>query len=68
MRVCADTEYRPSADVWSFGVVMWEIYSGGSYPYSNITEPKPNLHPQVFLQEQMKALERLTNYIIATKG
>ncbi|AWO97263.1 hypothetical protein SMAX5B_004494 [Scophthalmus maximus] len=29
------TKYSSKSDVWSFGVVMWEIYSGGRTPFEN---------------------------------
>ncbi|XP_069374981.1 tyrosine-protein kinase TXK [Paralichthys olivaceus] len=28
-------KYSSKSDVWSFGVVMWEIYSGGCTPFEN---------------------------------
>ncbi|XP_068164415.1 tyrosine-protein kinase Tec isoform X2 [Antennarius striatus] len=31
------TKYSSKADVWSFGVVMWEIYSEGRTPFENYT-------------------------------
>uniref|UniRef100_A0A3Q3WSM5 Protein kinase domain-containing protein n=1 Tax=Mola mola TaxID=94237 RepID=A0A3Q3WSM5_MOLML len=31
------SKYSSKSDVWSFGVVMWEIYSGGRTPFENCT-------------------------------
>ncbi|KAM7433671.1 hypothetical protein ABFA07_016133 [Porites harrisoni] len=40
--------YTTESDVWSFGVVMWEIESGGKVPYSD-------------LRDRREILESLTN-------
>ncbi|RWS30425.1 Tyrosine-protein kinase Fer-like protein [Leptotrombidium deliense] len=32
--------YTSSCDVWSFGVLMWEVYSFGSVPYSGMSNSK----------------------------
>ncbi|CAH1788194.1 unnamed protein product [Owenia fusiformis] len=29
--------YTSLCDVWSFGILMWEVFSGGSTPYSGMT-------------------------------
>uniref|UniRef100_A0A671UQC2 Tyrosine-protein kinase n=1 Tax=Sparus aurata TaxID=8175 RepID=A0A671UQC2_SPAAU len=31
------SKYSSKSDVWSFGVVMWEIYSEGRTPFENLT-------------------------------
>lgn len=36
--------FTNKSDVWSFGVTIWEMYSGGERPYSQI-----NAHPSVLL-------------------
>uniref|UniRef100_A0A8R1Y747 Tyrosine-protein kinase n=1 Tax=Pristionchus pacificus TaxID=54126 RepID=A0A8R1Y747_PRIPA len=46
-----------SADVWSFGVVMWEVFSNGKEPYSMIEE-NDLLGLQQMLQEEKKRLDQ----------
>jgi serine/threonine protein kinase len=31
-----DRKYSVASDVWSFGVLMWEVFSRGERPYGNI--------------------------------
>lgn len=30
-------------DIYSFGIILFELASGGSYPYKEVAEPSPNL-------------------------
>jgi serine/threonine protein kinase len=32
-----DRKYSVASDVWSFGVLMWEVFSRGEQPYSHLT-------------------------------
>ena len=31
--------YSPETDVWSFGIVLWEIFSCAQMPYKNVSNP-----------------------------
>ena len=35
-RVGGGVTYLPTVDIWSFGVMMYEILTGGSFPFGNI--------------------------------
>ena len=30
-------KYTSLCDVWSFGILMWEVFSGGATPYSGLS-------------------------------
>ncbi|VDD76351.1 unnamed protein product [Mesocestoides corti] len=45
------SKYTLSSDVWSYGVVLWEIYGLGYLPYKNVDNPK--------LLEHLKSGNRL---------
>ena len=34
-----DGEFSTASDVWSFGVVMWEMYNPTEIPYGDLCEP-----------------------------
>ena len=65
-------EYSHSGDVWSYGVLVWEIFSNGDLPYMGISDndvvsyvrgcnilPRPKLCPHE-LYEMMKSCWEIT--------
>ncbi|XP_046853381.1 muscle, skeletal receptor tyrosine-protein kinase-like isoform X2 [Xenia sp. Carnegie-2017] len=65
-------EYSPSADVWSYGVLVWEIFSNAQLPYAGIDDkdvmsyvrgnnilPRPKLSPHE-VYEVMKSCWEIT--------
>ena len=65
-----DDEYTEKSDVWSYGVVVWEIYSLGQLPYhdrsdeevlkcvkSDLRLPKPDNCPDTVLEILEKCWE-----------
>ncbi|KJH53115.1 SH2 domain protein [Dictyocaulus viviparus] len=45
--VLENREYSLRSDVWSFGILMWEVYSEGAEPYGDMT---PNAAKEVILK------------------
>ena len=35
MEVDSSGDYKPSADVFSLGIVVWTVYTNGNYPFKN---------------------------------
>ena len=39
-RKSLEKEFSPASDVWSFGVVMWEMYNPTELPYKGLSNPE----------------------------
>ncbi len=35
-----EDDFSTKTDVWSFGVLMWEVFSFGELPYADLTDDK----------------------------
>lgn len=55
-----DSIFSTKTDVWSFGIVMWELFSLGRGPY-------PDINSQTMLIEQLKNGYRMTKPEFATQ-
>ena len=43
--VIAHGKYTTSSDVWSFGIVMWEVMSYGERPYWDMSDQEVSFDP-----------------------
>ena len=50
-------KFTSSSDVWSFGIVMWEVMSYGERPYWNWSN-----------QDVIKAIEKGYRYVVRLAG
>ncbi|KAE9420218.1 hypothetical protein Angca_009533, partial [Angiostrongylus cantonensis] len=51
--VLKNRDYSLKSDVWSFGVLMWEVYSEGSEPYGELT---PNAVKEMVLRNNYRMI------------
>ncbi len=48
-------EYTAKSDVWSFGILEWEIFSNGSIPYPELDKGVKQVQKEVLKGYRMKA-------------
>ncbi|WKY00811.1 hypothetical protein Q1695_015104 [Nippostrongylus brasiliensis] len=49
--VLSSQKYSSRSDVWSFGVLMWEVYMDGTEPYPDMT---PNVVKRVIINDEYR--------------
>ncbi len=54
-------EFSTASDVWSYGVVLWEMFSLGAIPYPGM-EPGMRLYEFLARGERMRCPERCPGY------
>lgn len=70
---CIAGRYTSLCDVWSFGILMWEVFSGGKTPYTNMKNqeardrvdqgtPQSNLRLVIHRSYEFSYLPRYSGY------
>lgn len=47
-----ESKYSKASDIWSFGVIMWEIFTDGQIPYQSIVD----IHEYLILNKERLVL------------
>ncbi len=58
-------KFTSASDVWSYGIVMWEVMSYGERPYWDMTNQDVRTSPLTLSFKYLKELTKACNYLIA---
>ena len=61
------TKYSAKSDIWSFGVVLWELFSMGSNPYLGMNNIEAAEKVMEGKKNSEKILEKILKFVIEFK-